>query len=130
MQTYQKIATALNAIENCQKADMQDALSRWEDVLDGINDTLPSGSGFDNGTTINRDKSTHNKIVIDSAFHHMDSNGFYCGWSDLTITVKPDLRFGIDIKISFHGSRMAQRDSDYFYDVFRECMLSDCAIQF
>ena len=47
------------------------------DKLDRLSSLLPSGSGIDSGCTIDEEKSTGNKIVIHSAFLHMNENGFY-----------------------------------------------------
>ena len=77
---YKKIAQELSVINN-PKAD-----SKWEAVaFENLHyierELLPSGSGVDNGCTINLSKSTPNKIVIQCDFHHMNENGYYDGWS-------------------------------------------------
>lgn len=130
MKTYEKIASAIGAIDNCLKAGNDDARHAWEDVLAQIEDELPSGSGFDSGTTINRGKSTADKIVLNSAFHHMDANGFYCGWSEMTVTIRASLRFGIECKINFHGNKRASSDADYFYQVFADAMHTETKAEY
>jgi hypothetical protein len=62
---------------------------------------LPSGSGFDCGCSIENvpvmlnyivnGKSfswiTHGGALIKAPYHHMDENGFYCGWCVYTLLV-------------------------------------------
>lgn len=48
---------------------------------------LPSGSGSNNGTTLDFDASTGDKLVFHTSFHHMDDNGYYCSWTEHTVTV-------------------------------------------
>lgn len=76
---------------------------------------LPHGSGFDSGTKIDTDKSQSNKLVFSTSFHHMDENGFYDGWTEHTITVRPDFVFNLDIKIS--GSNRNDI-KDYIHECF------------
>ena len=60
---------------------------------------MPSGSGWDNGTKIDLDKSDSEKLVFYGGFHHMDEDGYYTTWTKHTITVTPSLQNDIDIKI-------------------------------
>lgn len=58
--------------------------------LEALERELPSGSGIDNGTKIDIENSEEDvKLVIDCGYHHMDENGYYDGWCDYTITVRP-----------------------------------------
>jgi hypothetical protein len=62
------------------------------------NEFLPSGSGIDNGVSIDRDASTDGRIVLLFSFHHMDSNGGYDGWTDYRAIVTPSFT-GYDLRI-------------------------------
>ena len=64
-----------------------------------LSDILPSGSGIDLANTINYDKSRPDRIVIDSAYHIMDSEGFYREWIVFQVIITPDLQFGFVLKI-------------------------------
>jgi len=65
-------------------------LDNWGDLLDTIEkEYLLSGSGFDAGTTIDRDKSTPQKIVLNTSFHHMSEHGYYLKWSEHQIIITP-----------------------------------------
>ena len=116
MKLYKKISTALAVVQSPYARE--ENIAHWAEQLKSFEDMLPSGSGFDNGTKVNREKSTPNKIILDTAFHHMDQNGFYCGWSDLTVTINPSLLHEVEVKINFHGYKRAANDKEFFYDTF------------
>ena len=68
-----------------------------------INDLLPHGSGFDNGTKI--ESVNDSKIVFSTAFHHMDDNGFYCGWTEHKVIVTASLQHGFIIRCTGKNKR-------------------------
>ncbi len=70
-----------------------------EETIYYVNQYLPSGSGFNNGTKFNVDKSTMDKLVFDTSFHHMDQHGYYTKWTEHRITVTPSF-YGANIKVS------------------------------
>ncbi len=86
MKLYQKLASTIAAIENCKRSGNTEWLDKHEDTLKALMDQMPSGSGFDNGTTLS-DKSTCEKLIFETNFHHMEDGGGYDGWSDHTVTV-------------------------------------------
>lgn len=107
MKIYKKIAMVFSAYLNCANSDTH---SEWEDKhaekIESIcKNELPSGSGFDSGTVFNFDKSRKNRLVFQIDFHHMDDNGFYCGWSEHEAIVTPDLAFGFDLRITGRDRR-------------------------
>jgi len=112
---YSKIASLLQAIENCKK---KNASSKWlekhTDNLNRILDDLPSGSGFDAGTLLN-DKSIPEKLIFDVGFHHMDDNGFYDGWTEHQVIVKPSLVFGFTLRITGRNKRNIK---EYIHEAF------------
>ena len=87
--------------------------STIEEIAELINQYLPSGSGFDNGTTLNLDKSTPQKLVFDTSFHHMSEHGYYTRWTDHTVTVRPEFN-GLDVRVS-------GRDHNGIKDFITEC---------
>jgi len=76
---------------------------------------MPSGSGFDNGTQIDFDKSTEEKLVFHIGFHHMDDNGSYDGWTNHVVTVTASFT-SPNIKIS-------GRDRNGIKDYIADCFL-------
>lgn len=98
---YSRVANKLVAYDNCLKSNNNEWLSKHEsDLNELVENYLPSGSGFDNGTKFNWDESNRNKLVFDTAFHHMNEGGYYDGWTEHKVIITPDLMFGFNIKIT------------------------------
>lgn len=85
---------------------------------------MPSGSGFDNGTTLDDNNSARNRLVFNTAFHHMDDNGFYDGWTNHQVIVTPSLQFGRDIRITGKNRRDIK---DYMHQVFDHAL--NCEVE-
>ena len=95
----QVIASAVQARLNCIESGNSLWHEKWSRLLDYIErNLLPSGSGIDNGTGIDLDKSSGNKVVLTFGYHFMDENGYYDGWEDYTAVVTPTFD-GIDVVI-------------------------------
>jgi hypothetical protein len=95
-----------------------------ESIDNLVKEHMPSGSGFDSGTTLDLDKSTSEKLVFTTSFHHMNDVGMYDGWTDHTVTVKPSLMFGISLTIS---GRDRNQIKDMMYDMFAEALKTKVA---
>lgn len=95
LKNYQALAWWSYQIRN---AIDQDARDRWQDKLDAIMNTAPSGSGFDNGTTL--ESVDDQKMVFNTGFHHMNEHGFYTGWTHHKVIVRPCFWSGIDIRVT------------------------------
>ena len=119
MKLYKKIANATRWIALTDEFKIEKM-----DKLDELSKLLPSGSGIDSGCTIDEEKSTKNKIIIHSSFHHMDENGFYCGWSNFDIIVTPDLLYEFNLKIVGRKAIYpAFSDTkEYLYSVFYDAL--------
>ena len=70
---------------------------RWDDYIYLLERKLPHGSGLDAKVEFVREKCNSRRVVITADFHHMDSNGYYAGWTDHEIIVTathdgPDIR--------------------------------------
>lgn len=122
MKLYQKLAQVLAAYHNSTAANNTEWIVKHSETIDRLCHTfMPTGSGFDAGTMLDVNRSSAEKLIFASAYHHMDANGYYDGWSDLTITVKSSLQFGFNIKIT--GLRRKNRhDMDYMMDTFCEAL--------
>ena len=117
MQLYQWLATTVEHNANCVKANNQ----RWQDITESriesaIRNLMPSGSGFDCDTKFdlgaNRGKPY---LRFATEFHHMNGVGYYDGWTQHVITVKPCLAHGFTMSIS---GRNRDQIKDYIYEVF------------
>jgi len=102
MKTYQAIARKLNwqPTKNSEYEDQR----AWQ--LNALEHMLPSGSGIDNGSIIDREKFSDNQFTITANYHHMDENGFYAGWYGFSIKVTTSLQWGIklDIKLTYNDT--------------------------
>jgi hypothetical protein len=108
-----EISGLIGAIHRCR----EDSNKEWEEnhtqrLLQLVKDYMPGEPGFDSDTTIDIDKSSKDKLVFYTSFHHMDENGFYDGWTEHTVTVTPGFR-GANIKIS-------GRDRNCIKDIIHE----------
>jgi hypothetical protein len=123
---YQHIARKVTAERNCEVSGNTEWYDKHGLALHRIEaDHLPSGSGIDCGTRIDMDKTTADKIVLNSNYHCMDEHGFYDGWIGFTVTIKPSLLHGItlDIKGPFSDRHGKYADlKDYLGDVFYTCL--------
>lgn len=113
---YEEIAQLVLAMENCKKSKNADWLDKHNDrILKLVKNHMPSGAGFDGGTLFDFVKSTSEKLVFNTAFHHMDSNGYYSGWTEHVITVKPSLAFDFTMHIS---GQNVNDIKDYMHETF------------
>jgi hypothetical protein len=113
---YQTLAGLIQARQNCIRSGNAEWLTRHTSrLVKLVDDNMPSGSGFDNGTTIDLDKSTPEKLVFQTSFHHMDQHGSYCGWTSHTVTVRASLTGGVCVVVS---GRDRNAIKDYIGDVF------------
>jgi hypothetical protein len=119
MKLYRLLADACGARKRCIESNNVQWRDRWETLLDNATrNLLPSGSGVDNGCTIDLDKSGEDKIVIYTSFHHMNDGGMYDGWTKHSITVRPTFS---DIALSVSG-RDRNQIKDYLGEMFDHCL--------
>lgn len=121
MKLYRKLASLVQAHINCEisgnKEWFEEHEARIEELVENY---MPSGSGFDCGTKIDLDKSTPEKLVFYTDFHHMNE-GYYDGWTEHRITVRPSLAFGFTLTIS---GRNRNEIKDYIHQAF-DCALNE-----
>lgn|SRR5690606_8853768 len=126
---YQALAFKLLARETCRKIGNDEwARRHTEEAMQLARQYMPSGSGFDVGTVLDSDKSTPNRLVFHTSYHHMNDGGFYTKWTDHTITVLPSLCHGIgDMKITTGGLRGFDKNLwiTYAHDVFFDALMAE-----
>lgn len=118
MQTklYAKLASLLVANHNCLSSGNIEWAERHACEIDRIvKKHFPSGSGFDSGTSFDFSASRADKLVFNTSFHHMNDAGYYDGWTEHSVTVRPSLAFGCTLKIS---GRDRNQIKDYIADCF------------
>lgn len=117
---YRLLASAIDARARCDANANSEGEQRWHDRIEHAARTaLPSGSGFDSGTTIDLDRSTGEKIVMQTAFHHMSEHGYYDGWTEHSVTVRPSLMHGFTVMV---GGRNRNDIKDFISDDFQHAL--------
>lgn len=120
-----KIASLVDARARCLATGNTWAETHTTRLRALIREFLPSGSGFDNGSTIYLDESSADKIVLATSFHHMDEMGGYDGWTDHKITVRPSLVHGFTLTI---GGRNRNDIKDYIAETFQHCLSQELTL--
>lgn len=122
-----RIAQTLSAIAMCEASDrdMSYAIDKHQERLDALMEDAPRGSGIDMGTKIDRDASEANRLVFQTAFHHMNEHGFYDGWTEHRVIVTPCLVHGFSIRLT---GRDRNAIKDYLADVYQTWLSSETAV--
>ena len=115
------IINTLVARRNCEKSGNTEWQEKWTDHLSKLVANLPSGGGFDAGTTLDEDKSDPTRLVFHTSFHHMNDVGMYDGWTEHVVTIIPTFT-GYDIRVS---GRNRGELKDYIADVFLSCLSAE-----
>jgi len=111
---WEKIASALQAAENCRKAGNLEWYEKHRTVIRELcNTQLPRGSGF-SGTNLLFEKSKPTRLVFETSFHHMGENGYYDGWTEHTVIVTPE--FGGEVNV-----RVTGKERDGIKDYIAQC---------
>lgn len=113
---YEVIANKLQAIQNCKQSNNVEWKDKHTEDLKNIIKSGPSGSGIDCGTKLDFEKSNSEKLVFDVAFHHMDEHGYYDGWTNHKITVRPSLLYGFTLTISGRDKNFIK---EYLLDTYQ-----------
>ena len=116
---YQAMASTLQALANTERVHNSEWVTGHSQHLQTLMDRhLPHGSGFDADVTLDVNRSTPEHLVIVAPFHEMDQNGFYRGWRDVEVHVRPSLVFDLDLRIVRAGRDLG----DYIHEVFDEAL--------
>lgn len=126
---YTQLASTLTALRHCESPSANESQKEWalrhkEHIEALVKEHMPSGSGFNNGTTLDLDKSTPERLVFDTAFHHMDEHGSYCGWTEHTVIVTPSLAFGFTMRVTGRDRRGIK---EYIGDSFHTALSGEVA---
>ena len=79
---------------------------------------MPSGSGFDSGTTLVIDDSKPARLVFQTSFHHMNDAGMYDGWTEHRVYYIAE-HDGADLVI---GGRDRNGIKDYIAECFNQAL--------
>jgi hypothetical protein len=112
----QRLATLIDARLRCARDGNTEWVDRHTEAIHAITkNQLPSGSGWDSGTTIDLGASTGECLVLFGDFHHMDEHGSYDGWTSHVIRVKASLISGLRLTIAGPNRNQIK---DYLHELF------------
>lgn len=99
MKVVEKLARAIHNAKWSTSPNPAIKEKALEDIEYITKNYLPSGSGFNAGTTVELDECKPNKIVLKTPYHHMNDNGYYTGWTEHKVIITPAF-FSFDIKVT------------------------------
>lgn len=120
---YKALASLCEARDNCLRRDNPEWAKRHlARIRELVKEYMPSGAGFDSGVTFDEDRSTGEKLVFHTSFHHMNESGVYNGWTTHDVIVLPSLGHGIYLRVS---GRDVNRIKDYIHELFDAVLRQD-----
>jgi len=124
---YIELASCVAACANCVKSNNQEWLDKHQErILKLVKEHMPSGAGFDSGTTLDMGRSTSEKLVFETAFHHMGESGMYDGWTNHTVTARPSFVHGFTLGISGpNRNDIKEYVSQTFHDALTTLVVSE-----
>lgn len=122
-QVYQAIARKIEAMRNCMDSGNLEWYAKHGDAInDIIRNHLPSGSGFNAGTTLDVPEhvtSNRDELRFATSFHHMNDCGYYDGWTEHCVIVKPSLSHGYTLRVT---GRNRNGIKEYIADTFHDAL--------
>ena len=100
-------------------------MGECEDRIYKLEQLLPSGSGIDSGCKIDVEKSSSDKVIITFGYHFLNDAGYYDGWGEYKLIIKPKLSNDFDLRIVGKDRSFIK---DYLYDLFDTELKSICEI--
>jgi hypothetical protein len=121
---YVELSRTVRAYENCCNSPGHEEwkLKHAAYLKELVHEYMPSGSGLNNGTSLNLEKSDSERLVFETSFHHMNENGLYDGWTDHTVVVTASLMFGVNIRIT---GRNRNDIKEYLHTLFQEALMEE-----
>lgn len=111
------LATFCESRHNADKSGNTLWFNHWTSIVRKVvEEYMPSG------VKIDLDKSNSKKLVFHTAFHHMDENGYYDGWTEHTVTVRAAFD-GFEITIS---GKDRNEVKDHLHEVFSVTLGTPC----
>lgn len=123
---YAALAGLIGAYHRCLSEGANESqrafASKHRERIEALaKNSLPSGSGIDSGTTVDLDRSTEDRLVLHTSYHHM-RDGCYDGWTEHDVIVHPSLLGQVALRFT---GRDRNEIKDYLYDVFDEALRSE-----
>ena len=123
MKIYQALAQTFQAYLNCEKTGNTEWESRHQERIESlVKEYMPSGAGFNSGTTFDFESHSSDRLVFNTSYHHMDDNGCYDGWTHHSVIITPSLAFGFNIRVT---GRDRNDIKDYIAEVFHDSLTEE-----
>lgn len=130
VQRQRNLADSISvAIHNSNGPERDRCLAMKVQVEDEIHrlvkEHLPSGSGVDNGTTLDTGacfRAGHSRLLclaLSAGFHHMNDQGSYVKWTEHSIQVIPDMISGFTLNI---GGPNYRQIKDYLFELYGQAL--------
>jgi hypothetical protein len=117
---YQALASLVDArLRSAERGNWDWVTKHEERIKELVEEHLPSGSGFDAGSSIDLYESKPERLVFGTAFHHMSDHGYYVGWSEHNVIVTPSLLFGFNLRVT---GRDRNQIKDYIGETFQHAL--------
>jgi len=117
---YAVLASLIQARANCIESNNEEWRDRHEDRAQSlVKEYMPSGSGFDSGTHLDWDRSTTDKLIFTTSYHAMNEGGYYDGWTNHAVIVRPSLANGYYLRITGPNPHEFK---DYAHEVFSNAL--------
>lgn len=125
MKTFaDQIASTVNALHKCRKGGNTEWEQRHSEYLEGIfRECGPSGGGIDMGVSLVEESSDLDKLTFLIPYHHMDENGYYVGWEDYVLEIRPI--FHLKLTGKFLEGEDSNGVHEYLYDVMCDWLESE-----
>lgn len=122
MKLYEQMARTAIAWRNCIKTNNEEWKQKHNDTMKKLLDRLPHGSGINGAWWIDIEDCSDQKLVFGCWFQHMNENGMYDGGTDFTVTVKPSLTFGFNVRITGKFPSKYNDTREYLLDVLHDSL--------
>lgn len=94
-----ELASRVQAVKNCIKSKNTEWDAKHREAIEQLLDALPHGSGIDGEWRIEPENCSDSVITLFCSYHHMNDGGYYDGWTDFTVKIRPSF-YGIDVKVT------------------------------
>jgi hypothetical protein len=127
MRIYPAIATLLEQAIRIDNTTEKSAGYIFRKIEAICREHMPSGSGFDNGSKLNIGKSTPDKLIFDTAFHHMNEQGVYAGWTHHAVVVRSSMvgGYGVSVVVKGRNSNQIKEHIEEAFSFVEEIDLGD-----
>lgn len=118
MKTYRRLAGLLEWRERTLVSKSDTWESHVDKLIRELMDYAPSGSGIDSGTKLLDPTFKSGKVIaikLQADYHHMNEAGYYDGWTEHVVTIRPSLADDFTLSIS---GRDRNQIKEYLHDVY------------